>query len=204
MLTLGTGVGGGVVIDGLTFRGAHGLGAELGHMTINPDGPPCPGNCPNRGCLEAYCSGQALERDATELAGANPDSALAKRAGPDGKVSGRELVAAAEARDPDALLLMDSFARMLGIGIANYVNVFEPSRLAIGGGLSRAAHLFLKRAVHEAGARALPALWRRVSVELAEGGADAGVIGAGLLAALELARDRDTGHPKATTREGMG
>ena len=57
MLTLGTGVGGGIVVDGLTFRGAHGLGAELGHMTINPDGPPCPGNCPNRGCLEAYCSG---------------------------------------------------------------------------------------------------------------------------------------------------
>ena len=68
MLTLGTGVGGGVVIGGMTFRGAHGLGAELGHMTLNPDGPPCPGNCPNRGCIEAYCSGQALERDATELA----------------------------------------------------------------------------------------------------------------------------------------
>ena len=60
MLTLGTGVGGGVVIDGRTFRGAHGLGAQLGHMTVNPDGPPCPGNCPNHGYLEAYCSGQAL------------------------------------------------------------------------------------------------------------------------------------------------
>ena len=74
MLTLGTGVGGGVVIGGMTFRGAHGLGAELGHMTLNPDGPPCPGNCPNRGCIEAYCSGQALERDATELARDKPDS----------------------------------------------------------------------------------------------------------------------------------
>ena len=183
MLTLGTGVGGGAVIDGRIFRGAHGLGAELGHMAINPDGPPCPGNCPNRGCLEAYCSGQALERDATELATDKPDSALAGRLGPDGKLSGRELVAAAEARDPDALLLIENFARMLGIGIANYVNVFEPSRLAIGGGLSRASHLFFDRAVQEAGARALPALWKRVSVALAEGGADAGVIGAGLLAA---------------------
>jgi glucokinase len=203
MLTLGTGVGGGVVTDGLTFRGADGLGAELGHMTINPDGPPCPGNCPNRGCLEAYCSGQALERDATELACDRPESAFAKRAGPDGKVSAPALVAAAEEGDPDALLLMDNFARMLGIGIANYVNIFEPSRLAIGGGLSRASHLFLKRAVQEAGARALPALWKRVSVQLAEGGADAGVIGAGLLAALELARDRDTDHSKATTTEGF-
>jgi glucokinase len=203
MLTLGTGVGGGIVIDGMTFRGANGLGAELGHIAINPDGPPCPGNCPNRGCLEAYCSGQALERDATELASDKPDSALAGRLDSDGKLSGRELVAAAEEGDPDALLLMDNFARMLGIGIANYVNVFQPKRLAIGGGLSRASHLFLDRAVQEAGARALPALWKRVSVELAEGGADAGVIGAGLLAALELARDRDTDVPKATTTEGI-
>jgi glucokinase len=203
MLTLGTGVGGGVVIDGLTFRGAHGLGAELGHIAINPDGPPCPGNCPNRGCLESYCSGQALERDATELVRDRPDSALAKRVGSGGKLSGRELVAAAEQGDPDALLLVENFARMLGIGIANYVNVFQPARLAIGGGMSRASHLFLDRAVREAAARALPALWKRVSVALAEGGADAGVIGAGLLAALELARDRDTELPKATTREGV-
>jgi glucokinase len=203
MLTLGTGVGGGVVIDGMTFRGAHGLGAELGHITVNPDGPPCPGNCPNRGCLEAYCSGQALERDATELARDKADSALGSRLDADGDLSTHELVAAAEARDPDALLIFQNFARMLGIGIANYVNIFEPSRLAIGGGLSRASHLFFDRAVQEAGVRALPALWKRVHVALAEGGADAGVIGAGLLARMELARDRDTGQTKATTREGI-
>jgi glucokinase len=203
MLTLGTGVGGGVVIDGRTFRGAHGLGAELGHIAINPDGPPCPGNCPNRGCLEAYCSGQALERDATLLARDKPDSLLATRLGPDDKVAGREVVAAADEGDPDALLLMENFARMLGIGIANYVNVFEPARFAIGGGLSRAAHLFFDRAVQEAAARALPALWKRVSVELAKGGADAGVIGAGLLAALEIERDRDTEAAKATTSKGI-
>ena len=203
MLTLGTGVGGGVVIDGLTFRGAHGLGAELGHIAVNPDGPPCPGNCPNRGCLESYCSGQALERDASELAVDKPDSYLASRLGPDGKVSGRELVAAAEARDPDAVLLMENFARMLGIGIANYVNIFEPECLAIGGGLSRASHLFMDRAIQEAASRALPALWKRVQVALAQGGADAGVIGAGLLAAVEMEHDRDTDPTKATTSEGI-
>jgi len=203
MLTLGTGVGGGVVIGGLTFRGAHGLGAELGHITINPDGPPCPGNCPNRGCLESYCSGQALERDATELARDRPDSRLAGRMGADGKVSGRELVAAADDGDADALLLMENFARMLGVGIASYVNVFEPERLAIGGGLSRASHLFLDRAVEEARARALPALWRRVTIALAEGGADAGVIGAGVLAAIETQANRDTELPTATTSEGI-
>ena len=203
MLTLGTGVGGGVVIGGMTFRGAHGLGAELGHMTLNSDGPPCPGNCPNRGCIEAYCSGQALERDATELASDKPDSLLAKRIGADGKVSGRELVEAAEAGDADALLIFDNFGRMLGIALAGYVNVFEPDRLTIGGGISRASHLFFDRAIQEANARALPALLRRTNIALAEGGADAGVIGAAVLAAQEAAaQKRDNPSRHATTTEG--
>ena len=206
MLTLGTGVGGGVVIAGVTFRGAHGLGAELGHFTLNPDGPPCPGNCPNRGCIEAYCSGQALERDATELAKDKPDSRLAQCIGADGMVTGRDLVEVAEAGDPDALLVFDNFARMLGIAIAGYVNVFEPDRLAIGGGVSRASHLFFDRAVQEAGMRALPALWRRTKIALAQGGADAGVIGAGVLAAQEIRgirtplRDTPSSRPPTTER----
>ena len=200
MLTLGTGVGGGVVNGGMTFRGAHGLGAELGHFTLNPDGPPCPGSCPNRGCIEAYCSGQALERDATELAVDKPDSRLAGCIGEDGKVSGRELVSAAEGGDPDALLIFENFARMLGIALAGYVNVFEPDRLAIGGGVSRASHLFLERAEQEAGARALPALWRRVTIALAEVGADAGVIGAAVLAGQEVHGDTPTTHATTTER----
>jgi glucokinase len=204
MLTLGTGVGGGVVIDGVTFRGAHGLGAELGHMTLNADGPPCPGNCPNRGCIEAYCSGQALERDATEFAQDKPDSLLARSIGADGRVSGPDLVRAAEAGDPDALLIFDNFARMLGVALAGYVNVFEPERLTIGGGVSRASHLFFDRAVQEANARALPAVLKRTKIALAAGGADAGVIGAAVLAAQEVAVPnlRDTPKPHATTTEG--
>ena len=94
-------------------------------------------------------------------------------------------------------------ARMLGVGIGTCVNVFEPERLAIGGGLSRASHLFFDRALQEAGSRALPALWRRVKIALAEGGADSGVIGAGVLAAIEIARDRDTEQPHVTTTEGI-
>jgi glucokinase len=199
MLTLGTGVGGGVVVGGMIFRGAHGLGAELGHFTINPDGPPCPGNCPNSGCIEAYCSGQALERDATEIAQDKPGSRL-HAALADGKVAGRECVTAAMEGDPDALRVLERYGRMLGIGIAGYVNVFEPDHFVIGGGLSRAADLFLDTARREAEARALPALWKRVTVSLARGGADAGVIGAGLLAATELewAR-RDTATRTAPT-----
>jgi glucokinase len=186
MLTLGTGVGGGVIVHGSIFRGADGLGAELGHFSLGPDGPPCPGSCPNHGCVEAYCSGQALERDATELARDKPDSALAAALDGDGRVSGPELVAAARAGDSDAMLVFDRFARMLGSAIAGYVNVFQPHEFVIGGGLSRASDLFLDRAVREAGSRALPALWKRATVSLARGGADAGVIGAGVLAAQEI------------------
>jgi glucokinase len=212
MLTLGTGVGGGVIVGGRIFRGAHGLGAELGHFSIDPDGPHCPGNCPNRGCLEAYCSGQALERDATELAEDKPGSRLADAMGTDGKVSARELVIAAEEGDPDALLIFERFARMLGVGISGYVNVFEPKHLVIGGGLSRVSHLYFQRAVQEAAARALPALWRRTEVSLARGGADAGVIGAGVLAAQEIQNGReatpvgarrDTGRAMTTGSEGV-
>jgi glucokinase len=211
MLTLGTGVGGGAIVGGRIFRGAHGLGAELGHFTVNADGPHCPGNCPNSGCLEAYCSGQALERDATELAEDKPGSRLAGALGSDGKVSGHELVSAAEEGDPDALLIFDRFARMLGVGIAGYVNVFQPEQLVIGGGLSRASHLYFRRAVQEAASRALPALWRRVEVSLARGGADAGVIGAGVLARQEIEDGReptpadirrDTEQAKTTGTEG--
>jgi glucokinase len=198
MLTLGTGVGGGVITDGRIFRGAHGLGAELGHFTLSPDGPPCPGNCPNSGCVEAYCSGQALERDATELARDKPDSPLADVLGSDGRVSGRDLVHAAEAGDSDARLLFDRFGRMLGVAIAGYVNVFEPEHVVIGGGLSRASALYLDRAIQEAANRALPALWRRAEVSLAEGGADAGVVGAGLLAAHEI---RHTGRREQPANE---
>jgi glucokinase len=88
---------------------------------------------------------------------------------------------------------------MLGIALAGYVNVFEPDRLALGGGLSRASDLFLDRALREAQARALPALWRRTTIELSQGGADAGVIGAAVLAAQEL--DGDTAEPHAPATE---
>jgi len=198
MLTLGTGVGGGIVIDGRIFRGTHGLGAELGHVAIIADGPPCPGNCPNRGCLEALCSGTALERDATELGKGRPDTLLGRIYEEQRRVTGRNVVQAAEQGDADARMLFERLGTWLGTGIAGFVNVFEPERVLIGGGVSRAAGLFLERAREEAATRALPALWERVTVELAQGGADAGVIGAGLLAAHEA--ERDTAQVGAASR----
>jgi glucokinase len=186
MLTLGTGVGGGAIVDGRVVRGADGMGAELGHMSIDPNGPACVGNCPNTGCLEAYCSGTALERDATQFGRDLPETELGRVLERDGSVSAREVVRLAQEGDRYALRLIDRFASALGVGIASYVNIFQPTEFVLGGGLSRAAAVFLDRALGEASARALPRLWQRTTVSLARGGADAGVIGAGVLAAREL------------------
>ena len=175
MLTLGTGVGGGIVTGGRIFRGAHGLGGELGHIVVEADGPECPGGgCPNRGCLEALCSGTALERASG--------------------MKGREVVEAARGGDADATANLDRLGRYLGIGISNVVNAFQPEVVVVGGGLSAAADLFLETAVAEAGSRALPALWERVTVQVAQAGNAAGVIGAGLLALQEHSRGVDTGE----------
>ncbi len=189
MYTLGTGVGGGVVIEGTTFRGGSGRGAELGHAVINEEGPECPGTCPSRGCLEAYCSGTALQRDATAMGRSRPESALGRLVAESGEVRGHDVVDLARAGDPDAIGLMEQLGRRLGVGIAGLVNTFEPEHVVIGGGLSRAGDLFLDAARNEAGARALPAALEGVSISLARRGPEAGVIGAGLLAAQELARE---------------
>jgi glucokinase len=176
MLTLGTGVGGGIVTGGRIFRGAHGLGGELGHVVVEADGPECPGGgCQNRGCLEALCSGTALERASG--------------------MKGRDVVQAARDGDADAQAHLDRLGRYLGIGISNMVNAFQPEVVVIGGGLSAAADLFLETAVEEAGSRALPVLWERAIVQVAQAGNAAGVIGAGLLALQEHSRDRDTASP---------
>jgi len=188
---VGTGVGGGVVIDGVVFRGATGLGAELGHMVIQADGPRCFGTCPNHGCLEALASGHALERAAAERYGR--------------PLKGYEVVKLAREGDEDALGLVTDLGRWLGVGIANLVNVFEPEHIVIGGGLGNdAADLFLDTAIAEAAGRALPAGFERVSIGTAKGGADAGVIGAGLLARKEYAlagAEGDTAR-SSTTFEG--
>jgi glucokinase len=194
MLTLGTGVGGGAVVDGQIERGHDGLGGELGHVIV--DGPTAlaatTDDFPRPGSLEWVCSGTGLERMATEAARHNPAGALGRKLAEHGRVSGRDAVEAAEGGDSEALGLFERFGRWLGLGIAGVVNTFQPEHVVIGGGVSRASDLFLEAAIAEAGRNALPALWERTEVRLARGGADAGVIGAGVLAAQEIAA-RDTG-----------
>lgn len=194
MLTLGTGVGGGIIIDGRIYRGATGLGAELGHVVIDGDseGEQPEGKFPRPGSLEWLCSGTGLQLEGTRRGRMDPESGLGRLLQEKGRVTGRDAQALAEDGDESALALFDWHGRWLGRGIAGVVNTFEPRFVIIGGGLSRAADLFLEVARAEASRWALPALWERTSVELARGGTQAGVIGAGLLAAQELGRTGDT------------
>lgn len=186
MLTLGTGVGGGIIVGGNVFRGSTGLGAELGHVSIKSDGPECTSAvCKNPGCLESLCSGQALERDAKILALEKPASELGKLMAKQSKLTGQDVAKLAYRDDKDALNLFESLGRNLGVGLANLINTFEPEYILIGGGLSEVGDLFMETARFQAAERALPAQVKQVEIKLAASEATAGVLGAGILALQE-------------------
>jgi glucokinase len=167
MLTLGTGVGGGVILDGRPFRGTTGVGAELGHIVIVVDGEPC--GCGGRGHLEPYASGGAADRAARKLYG-------------DGS-GGEKLVAKAHDGDADAVGALEEIGRRLGAGIASFVNVFEPEVLVIGGGFGSAAGELLLGPAREVLAQdGLEPARDTVKIVQAELGYQAGVIGAGMIA----------------------
>src|SRR4051812_25812760 len=139
MLTLGTGIGSGIVLGGRLFRGSTGAGAEIGHMTIDEHGPPCQGTCPGRGCLEGFASGTAIGRSGTEAGRrAGMDSALGRAVAQRGFVTGEEVSALAVAGDEAACSVMAAVGRSLGAGLASVVNIFEPEVIVIGGGAAAA------------------------------------------------------------------
>jgi glucokinase len=192
MLTLGTGIGGGLVLNGELYRGAIGAAAELGHMVIDVDGPRCQGFCPGYGHFEALASGQAAARAAGELADAQPDGALARTRREGRELDGRLVTELARAGEPDAAEVMERIGFYLGIGIGNYVNVFNPEVVVVGGGLSAAGDLVLEPARRVVAERALPTARDMVRIVTAELGPGAGLIGSGLVAfeALESAAAR--------------
>ena len=179
MLTLGTGVGGGLILDGNVFRGAFGIGAELGHMRLIPDGQLC--GCGIRGCLEQYASGSALMRHAREAIDASPFLARNLLERGDGTIEGlkgQHITDAARDGDPVAIAAFNTMANYLGAGIASLCAVIDPSCIVLGGGVIDAGELFLTP-TREAALRLIPFSGKHPYPEIvaAELGNHAGLVG---------------------------
>jgi glucokinase len=181
MLTLGTGVGGGLILNGKLYRGAVGAAGELGHITLDLDGPPCQGTCPGFGHLEALASGTATDRLAETIAAERPEGDLG-RAAAQGRTVDAHLAVDLAAEGPgDARDLLDRVGFVLGTGIASLVNVFNPELVVIGGGFARAGDLLFEPARKVVAERALLPARELVRIVPALLGPEAGLIGAGLV-----------------------
>jgi glucokinase len=182
MLTLGTGVGGGLILDDRLYRGAVGAAGELGHITLDLNGLPCQGVCPGRGHLEAMVSGHAAERLAERAAAERPDGDLGRAAAAGRDVEPRLLVELASAGPGDAREVLAHVGLHLGVGISDLVNVFNPELVVVGGGFAEAGELLLGPAREVVAERTLIPARDVVSIVEAELGPDAGLVGAALVA----------------------
>jgi glucokinase len=184
MLTIGTGIGGGLIIDGEVYRGATGSGAELGHVVIQADGPPCQGNCPNHGCVEALASGTALGREGKAAAESAPDSALGEALAAGRTVDGKVVTEAALAGDATAIAVFDLIGSRLGVACSSFANIFQPDAIVVGGGVIAAGEMLLEPTRRELRQRALTPMNKTPILEATLGN-DAGMIGAAALARTE-------------------
>ncbi len=177
MLTLGTGVGGGIIINGKVFAGGNGVGAELGHMVLVHDGYPC--TCGINGCFESYGSATALMRQTKEAIEAHPESAMTKWAEENGEVNGKTAFECALAGDKVAMEVVDNYACYLANGIGSLVNIFRPEIVLMGGGVSNAGDFLLDK-IRENMPKYTFAydVTGYPPIELATLGNDAGIIGA--------------------------
>jgi glucokinase len=189
MITVGTGVGGGLVLGGRIYRGATGGAGELGHTIVGMDlsgAVPDAGKFPQEGSLERVAAGHALDVMVARAAAEHPDSALGRMRAEGRTVTGVEAVDAAQAGDTVAQRLLELWGERVGLGIANAINTFDPEEVVIGGGAARAGDLLLEPAKRTAAAYVLPGLGTRTTIRVARHGVRAGVLGAALLAAHEL------------------
>jgi len=186
LVTVGTGIGGGLVTGGTLYRGAHGFAAEIGHIIVEPGGPRC--GCGNLGCWEQVASGRAIGRLGREAAREHPQSLLAELAGGDPeRVTGPLVTDAAKQDDPVATHVLAEVGRRLGEGIAGLVNVLDPDLVVVGGGAVEAGDLLLEPA-RRAFVESVEAPEHRPAVPIvpAAMGNDAGAVGGADLAIREL------------------
>jgi glucokinase len=181
LLTLGTGIGGALIVDGRLFRGGASSAGEFGNTTVDRDGPECPSG--NRGSLNSLASGTAIGHSALIRAQSHPHCALARCKGP---ITAQQVDAAARAGDEVAREVLADAGRALGAGLANFINIMNPDRVALMGGLT-AAFGYLDAARHEARRRAFARSFDHAVIELALLGARTGAFGAAALAREQLA-----------------
>jgi glucokinase len=193
MFTVGTGVGGGLVLNGRLYRGATGAASEVGHTVIGLDlasgAPPHSGVFPQAGSLELLASGRALDQLADEAARADANSFLGRRLTREGGVTGHDAVDGAREGDEASVRCVRILGERLGIGIANAITMFDPLEVVIGGGVSAAGELLLGPARETAWKYAVPGAGSQCEIRLARHGPRAGVLGAALLAAQEYAEE---------------
>jgi glucokinase len=182
LIGLGTGIAGGLILNGELYRGWIGSGAELGHMVIDLNGPRCQGNCPNHGCFEAMASGTALVREARNLALERPDSALGRVLADGRELDGPLVTELAYDGDPAAREVIELIGTRLGVAIASYTNIFNPEMIVVGGGVMGAGEMLLEPARAEMLRRALPPSRDNVTIVAAQFGHEAGMVGAAALA----------------------
>jgi glucokinase len=182
LVALGTGIGSGLLLDGRIYRGARGLGAEIGHMVVDLHGPDCQGACPGRGCLEVMASGSTIGREGRAMAAAQPESALGRRLAADQEITGGIVTELAHAGDAAAVSVLAQIGRRLGYGLVGVVNVFNPELIVIGGGAIAAGELLLGPAREVVAERALPPAREMLEIVPTEFGDESGMLGAALLA----------------------
>jgi glucokinase len=173
LFTLGTGIGGGIVLDGRIWHGANGVAGEVGHMSINPDGPVC--NCGNRGCFEAYASATAMVRRMREAIKGGVKSSLGAQLD---SFTSEDIHQAALAGDEAARQNIEQTGRYLGLGASNIMHIINPEVVAFSGGVTAAGDMLMKPLLDEMEKRTLEASRQNVKVRFAELPNDAGIIGA--------------------------
>jgi glucokinase len=182
VMTIGTGIGGGLILRGEPYRGAVGFAGELGHIVIDRNGPPCQGNCPNHGCVETFASGTALAREALRLAGERPESALARAHAQGRELAGPLVTELAHDGDAAAREAIELIGSALGVAIGSLLNIFNPEVVVVGGGVIAAGELLLAPARAEVARRILAPTRDAARIVAARFGVEAGMIGAAAIA----------------------
>jgi glucokinase len=189
MITLGTGIGGAILVGGELYRGSQGAAGEFGHMIVQAvDGPDCGPGCPSTGCLESVASGTALVREATALAQRKPQSRLAGAFKAGREITGPLVTELAHDGDPDAVAVLATIGEWLGVGLVNVVNIFNPDVVVIGGGVIAAGELILAPARRVMTRRALALPAEHAEVVAAHFGPESGMLGAAIFAREQVRR----------------